>query len=103
MKHVTCESCKYSTTNRYVGVALPALGAEMLLRHEAHLIIHLARAVDPVAEVDMGQAHRPGAGDVIEDHERAERTLLEIGIEVGIDHRQAVGHLVGERYRDEFA
>src|SRR5690606_33881369 len=32
-------------------VALPALGAEMLLRLIAHLIAHLARAVDPIAKI----------------------------------------------------
>src|SRR5882724_4044943 len=78
-------SWKNSARNRFVFVAFPAFRAEMLLRHEAHLIVHLARAVDPVAEIDMGQAHGSGAGDVVEDHESTERAVLEVGIEVGID------------------
>src|SRR5690606_13494762 len=36
--------------------AFPALRAKMLRRQEAHLVVHLARAVDPIAEIDVGQA-----------------------------------------------
>ena len=83
--------------------ALPALRAEMLLRLEADLIVHLARAVDPVAEIDMGQPGRAGPRDVIEDHEGAERAVGMVGAEIGIDHGQAVGHLVGQRHGDQLA
>ncbi|MNT05390.1 hypothetical protein D3C72_1400070 [compost metagenome] len=51
----------------------------------------------------MRQAERARAGDVIDDHESAERAFFEIGIEEGIDHRQAVAHHVAERHRQKFA
>src|SRR4026207_2309834 len=67
---------KRSARNRFLVVAFPALRTEMLLGHEAHFIIHLRRAVDPVAEIDVGQTHCPGTGDMIEDHEGAERAVF---------------------------
>src|SRR5690606_15517762 len=70
-------------------VALPAFRPEMLLRLEAYLVRHLARAVDPVAEIDMGQAGRARPLDVVEDHVGAERAFGEVRIVEGIDHRQA--------------
>src|ERR1700730_6667563 len=53
--------------------AHPPFGGEALLGQEAALVIHLAGIPDPVAEVDIGEAHAPGPGDVVEDHEGAER------------------------------
>src|SRR6185312_6509942 len=94
---------KRADCSGFACVSLPALRAKVLLRHEPHLIVHLPRAVDPVAEIDMGQSHRLGARDVVEDHERAERAVGQFGIEVGIDHGEAVGHLVRQRDRHQLA
>ena len=33
----------------------PALRQQALLRHEAGLVVHLLRALDPVAEIEVGQ------------------------------------------------
>ena len=76
---------------------------EVLLRPEAALVVHLRRALDPVAEIDVGQAHLPRAGDVVEDHEGAEAAVGIVGVEERIDHRQAVAEDVGERRRDQRA
>src|SRR5260370_7463823 len=53
--------------------AQPAGGGEALLRQEAALVVHLLGAFDPVAEIDVRQSLALGAGDVVEDHEGAER------------------------------
>src|SRR4051812_16704078 len=72
-----------------VGVdAQPTGGREPLLRQETTLVVHLLRAFDPVAEIDVGQPLPPRAGNVVEDHERAERAALFRRFEEGIDHRQ---------------
>ena len=56
-----------------VGVeALPAAGAEPLERAEARLVGHSPRALDPIAEIDIGQARPPGADDMVEDDVGAE-------------------------------
>src|ERR1700756_1510553 len=51
----------------------PAGRRQPLLRKIAALVIHLLRALDPVTEIDVRQSLPAGAGDVIEDHEGAER------------------------------
>ena len=76
--------------------ALPAVHAEPLLRQIAALVGHLLRALDPIAKIDMGQAEPPRLLDMVENHEGAERAMLLLGIEKRIDHRQAVGELVGQ-------
>src|SRR4051794_36980961 len=53
--------------------AQPAGGRQTLLRQIAALVVHLLRAFDPVAEIDVGQALAPGPRDVVQDHEGAER------------------------------
>src|SRR5215813_1119667 len=56
-----------STRRRLVHPS-PTFGGEPLLRPEAALVVHLARASDPVAEIDVRQSHAPRARDVVEDH-----------------------------------
>src|ERR1700678_1991256 len=51
----------------------PAVGGEPLLRQKPAFVIHLARAADPIAEVDVAQSHALRACDVIEHHQSAER------------------------------
>ena len=80
----------------------PARGQQALLRQEAALVVHLARARHPIAEIDVSQPHGLGARDVIEDHQRAERALAGVRIEERIDHRQPVAEHVGERDRQQF-
>src|SRR5690606_16957549 len=60
--------------------ALPARGGQPLLRAEALLVGHLARAADPVAEIEIGQAHRPGPQDVVENDPRAQAPRRLVGI-----------------------
>src|SRR5215467_493573 len=66
---------------------LPAVRGEPFLRQEAALVVHLARAFDPIAEIDVRQSHAPRARDVVENHEGAERTRRLIRLEERIDHR----------------
>src|SRR5947208_1996148 len=82
--------------------AQPARGREALLRQEAALVVHLLGALDPVAEIDIGQAEAAGAGNVVEDHEGAERAALLGWLEERIDHRQTVAEHVRERDRNQF-
>src|ERR1700692_1927096 len=81
--------------------AQPAGGGEALLRQEAALVVHLLRAFDPVAEIDVRQSLPAGAGDVVEDHEGAERTVFLRRLEERIHHRQPVAEHVGQRDRHE--
>ena len=82
-------------------IALPALGHKVLLRQKLCFIIHFARSLDPVAKIDVRQPAFLHLADVIEDHEDAKRTVGEFRIEIGIDHRQAIAHLVGQCRRDQ--
>src|SRR5439155_185129 len=66
--------------------AHPAVRHQPLLRQEAALVVHLARAAHPIAEIDVRQAHARGARDVVEDHEGAKRTVRFLRIEERIDH-----------------
>ena len=81
--------------------AQPAGGGQPLLRQEAALVVHLLGAFDPVAEIDVRQALPPGAGDVVEDHEGAERAAFLRRLEERIDHRQSVAEHVGQRHREQ--
>src|SRR5580700_34742 len=89
--HITSE--KQPASRPFSGSRLgaqPPFGGEALLGQEASLVVHLARIPDPIAEIDIGKAHAPCAGDVIEDHEGSERAVAELGLVERIDHRQAV-------------
>src|ERR1700736_4389945 len=80
------------------GLALdagPAVAGQPLLRQEAALVIHLLRALHPIAETDVGQAEAARARNVIEDDEGAERTRPGVGIEERKDHREAGAAPVG--------
>src|SRR5688500_12451839 len=50
----------------------PAVAAEALEWPEARLVGHPRRAIDPIAEIDVGQAGPGRADDMVEDDERAE-------------------------------
>ncbi|QTK78961.1 hypothetical protein AT6N2_C1176 [Agrobacterium tumefaciens] len=79
-------------------INLPPARRQMLLRVVAGLVAHLFRAIDPIAEIDVRQAERAGAGDMIDDHVGPKRALFEFRVEERIDHRQAVAHHVAERH-----
>ena len=83
--------------------AHPAVRREPLLRQEAALVVHLARAAHPIAEIDVGSPIRCARVDMVEDHERAERARRFLGIEERIDHRQPVAEHVGQRHRKQIA
>src|SRR5207237_1031129 len=53
--------------------AQPTGRRQPLLRQIAALVVHLLRALDPVAEIDVRQPLAPGARDVVEDDEGAAR------------------------------
>src|SRR5260370_36547508 len=86
-----CQSC--ASSSLHPG---PAVGHEPFLRQEAALVIHFFRAFHPIAEIDVAQSQPAGAGDVVEDHEGADRARVRVGLEEGIDHRQAVAEQVGQ-------
>jgi hypothetical protein len=73
------------------------------LRLELDLVVHLARAIDPVAEIHIRQPKRPGACDMIEDHIGAQRALPGCGVEERVDHRQTVRQCVGQSAGHEIA
>src|SRR3954447_26858033 len=74
--------------------AQPPGGREPLLRQEAALVVHLPRALDPVAEIDVRQAEPARARDVIENHKGAERAACFRWLEERVDHRQTVAQHV---------
>src|SRR6185437_113065 len=49
--------------------ARPAARPQKLQRAKAGLVVHLVAALDPVPQVDEGQAEAAGVADVVEDHE----------------------------------
>src|SRR5438874_4130606 len=74
----------------------PAVGQQPLLRQEPALVIHLLRALHPIAQIDVAQTEPARARDVVEDHEGADRAGMHVGVEERIDHRQAVAEPVGQ-------
>src|SRR5690348_3298318 len=68
----------------------PALGGEALLRLEAVLVAHLARALDPIAEIDEGMALAAGEVDMIEDHVGAEAAMGLVRVVEAVHHGDAV-------------
>ena len=75
--------------------------AEALLRQVARLVAHLLRALDPIAEVHMGQAEAARLVDMVENDEAPERPARDVGIIEGIDEGQAVSQAVGETNREQ--
>src|SRR4029079_14851595 len=82
---------------------VPACRHQAFLWQEAALVIHLAGTGDPIAEIDVRQAHAVGPLEWIEDHESAERAVGLIRIEKRIDHRQAVAEHIGESDREHLS
>src|SRR5262249_33076553 len=68
----------------------PAPGAEHLLRQEARLVVHRARAGDVVAEVVGRPAGAPAAIDLPQRREDPEAAPRLVGVEERIDAREAV-------------
>ncbi len=62
-----------------------------------------ARALDPIAEVNVRKSNRARARDVVENHEGAERARRLVGVEERVDHGEAVAEHVGERDREQFS
>src|SRR5262249_27757608 len=68
----------------------PALRGEVLLRLEAVLVAHLARAIDPVAEIDEGKPEAPRELDLIEDHVGAEAARGHFRVVEAVHHGHAI-------------
>src|SRR5580692_3681284 len=79
----------------------PSVQAEALLRQVAGLVAHLFRPLDPIAEIDMGQAEAARFLDMVENDETPERPARDVGIVEGIDQGQAVGEAVGQADREQ--
>src|SRR5688572_30946356 len=63
----------------------PPARTKPLERPETGLVGHALRFLDPVAQVDIGQAGTAGADDVVEDDEGAEpRSALVVGLEEAV-------------------
>src|SRR6187402_3100 len=67
---------------------LPGAADEQLVRAELRLVGHLAAAVDPVAEIDVGQAQEPRLLDLPEDVVGAVAGAR-LGLEEGVDGGEA--------------
>jgi hypothetical protein len=76
--------------------------AEALLGQIARLVAHLLRPLDPIAEIDVGQAEAARFLDMVENDETPERPARDVGIVEGIDQRQAVGEAVGQADREQW-
>src|SRR5690242_14625467 len=86
------------------GEALPAARPEPLERAVADLVLHALRSLDPVAEVDVGQAGFRRAPDMIEnDVVPKTRPRLMFRVVEAVDHRQPVPLPVGEACADQAA
>src|SRR6516165_11413691 len=72
----------------------PALGSEALMGLEAVLVAHLARALDPVAEIDEGMTLAAGELDMIENHVRAEAAMGLVPVVEAVHHRDAVAQTI---------
>jgi hypothetical protein len=80
----------------------PAVQAEALLGQVARLVTHLFRPLDPIAEIDMGQAEPVRLLDMIENDEAPERPARDVGFVEGIDQRQAIGEAIGQADREQW-
>src|SRR5262252_2138413 len=81
----------------------PTFWCKPFLRQETPLVVHLAGAPDPVAEVHICKAHTPRPRNVVKNHESAEGPVLGLGLIERIDHGQPVFEHVGQRHGQEFA
>src|SRR5947208_9416973 len=78
-------------------VSGPPLAADQeLMGSELRLVGHLAAPLDPVAEIDMGQAELARLLDLPE-HDVGAVARLRLGLEEGVDRRQAVVQHVEDR------
>ncbi len=62
----------------------------MFLGLETGLVAHLLRAIDPIAEVEVGEAQPAGEIDVLQDHIGSKAASGEVGIKKAVDHGDAV-------------
>src|SRR5215471_11326282 len=74
----------------------PAVGQKPLLRQETTLVVHLLRALHPIAEIDVAQAEPARAGDMVENHEGADGAGEHVRIKERIDHGKPVTQKVGQ-------
>src|SRR4029453_1774339 len=79
----------------------PALRGEAFLRHEAVLVAHLPRPLDPIAEIDERASEGPRVSDMIEDHVRPEAPLALVRVVEAVDHRDAVAEPVAEGHGNQ--
>ena len=71
------------------------------MRLEAVLVAHLARAIDPIAEIDEGEPEAPRKLDLLEDHVGAEAARRLVRIVEAVDHGDAVAEAVAQRDADQ--
>ena len=90
-----------SCQRRSLGAA-PLATVEVLQRLETALVVHLPMAVDPVAEIEIGQAEGLGLGDMVEDHIGPQRQVGQIGVVEAVNHRQTVSLLIRQAGTDQF-
>src|SRR5689334_11530321 len=79
----------------------PRAAREALDRLEARLVRHLRAFLDPIAEIEVRQAERPARVDLPEHVVGAEARASAVGLEEGIDRREAIGQLIDDRDHDE--
>src|SRR3984885_3920217 len=75
----------------------PAVRHQPLLRQKAALVVHLARAAHPIAEINISKVHALRARDMIEHHESAERPRRLVRLEKRVNHGEPIAEHVGER------
>src|SRR5688572_13819838 len=75
----------------------PAERAALYLeRAELALIGHLRRILHPVAEIDIVEPGHLHLADMVEDEQVPETPPRVVGVEEAVNHREPVGHDVGE-------
>src|SRR5690606_30754654 len=79
----------------------PTAAGQPLLGLKSGLVAHLPRALDPIAQVEIGQTERTCVLDVLEDHVRAEAATRHFRIVKAIDHGNAIGEAIAKRYRGQ--
>src|SRR6185437_9560085 len=72
-----------------------------LQRREELLVGHLRRVLHPIAEIDIVEPGRLDLLDMVEDEEVAQAAPRHRRVVKAVDHREAVGHDVGQRYGDQ--
>src|SRR5690606_29326078 len=87
-KAAVCARPQRESAVRGCRLVFPAALAQQLEGPIAVLVVHLAAALYPVAEVHVGQAQCSGPLDLPENGEAAEAAAFLVRIEKGVDGRE---------------